>query len=380
MTRYSFIEPLDVLFLRGNKLFGDPGSFGESLVPPWPSAAAGALRSWLLAEAGIDPAAFARGEVAHPELGTPAAPGPFTVTAFHLARRIDGRIEALHAAPADLLVFKDDDQMAARLLRPVPPAAAIRTSAATAQVAVLAATERRKPASGYWLNARAWAAYLTGRVPEVADLIPAADLWAIDARVGVGLDTERRSAKEGHLFSAQAVALCDGSAPPGNVGRVGFLAGVDGAELPVRGMLRLGGDGRAAALAAADYAPPATDLAALARARRCRLVLSSPGIFAGGWRLPGMADDGRFDFLGVRGRVVCAAVARAEVVSGFDLARWQPKPAERAAPAGSVYWIEDLEGDAAALGKLAEHGLWPESADNHSRRAEGFNRVTLAAY
>lgn len=380
MTRYSFIEPLDVLFLRGNKLFGDPGSFGESLVPPWPSAAAGALRSWLLAEKGIDPAAFARGEVAHPELGTPAAPGPFTVTAFHLARRIDGHIEALHAAPADLLVFKDDGKMTTQLLRPRAPAAAIHTSAATAQLAVLAATKRRKPASGYWLGARAWAAYLAGREPEVADLIPAADLWAIDARVGVGLDPARGSAREGQLFSAQAVALCDGSGPRRNVGRVGFLAGVDGADLPTRGMLRLGGDGRAAALTAVDYAPPVTDLAALARARRCRLVLSSPGIFVGGWRLPGTTEDGRFDFLGVRGRVVCAAVPRAEVVSGFDLARWQPKPAERAAPAGSVYWIEDLEADAATLGKLAEHGLWPESADNHNRRAEGFNRVTLTAY
>jgi len=36
-----FLEPLDVLFLRGNKLFGDPGSFGESLVPPWPSGGGG---------------------------------------------------------------------------------------------------------------------------------------------------------------------------------------------------------------------------------------------------------------------------------------------------------------------------------------------------
>ena len=43
-TEHRFLEPLDVLFLRANKLFGDPGSYGESLVPPWPSAAAGALR------------------------------------------------------------------------------------------------------------------------------------------------------------------------------------------------------------------------------------------------------------------------------------------------------------------------------------------------
>ena len=40
-----FIEPLDVLILRGNKLFADAGSHGEALMPPWPSVAAGALRS-----------------------------------------------------------------------------------------------------------------------------------------------------------------------------------------------------------------------------------------------------------------------------------------------------------------------------------------------
>ena len=50
MTIHScFIEPLDVLFLRGNQLFGEPGSHGEALMPPWPSVAAGALRTRMLA-------------------------------------------------------------------------------------------------------------------------------------------------------------------------------------------------------------------------------------------------------------------------------------------------------------------------------------------
>ena len=178
----------------------------------------------------------------------------------------------------------------------------------------------------------------------------------------------------------QAVALSDGLGKRTSTGRVGFLAAVAGAELPASGMLRFGGDGRAAAVEQVDYKSETVDLTALVQARRCRLVLATPGIFPDGWRLPGMGADGRFAFHGVRGRVVCAAVPRAEVVSGFDLARWQPKPAERAVPSGSVYWIEDLEGDAATIGKLAEYGLWPESADNHSRRAEGFNRFTLASY
>ena len=45
-----FLEPLDVLYLRGNKLFADAGAHGEALMPPWPSLAAGAIRSRLMAE------------------------------------------------------------------------------------------------------------------------------------------------------------------------------------------------------------------------------------------------------------------------------------------------------------------------------------------
>ncbi|MEN9559070.1 MAG: hypothetical protein RLZZ502_281, partial [Pseudomonadota bacterium] len=66
-----FIEPLDVLFLRGNKLFGAAGSFGDCLVPPRPAVASGAIRSALLANKNIDITAFAKGEINDAELGTP---------------------------------------------------------------------------------------------------------------------------------------------------------------------------------------------------------------------------------------------------------------------------------------------------------------------
>lgn len=61
MTEYRFIEPLDVLYLRGNRLFDGAGAHGAALMPPWPSLAAGALRSRMLADGGADMAAFARG-------------------------------------------------------------------------------------------------------------------------------------------------------------------------------------------------------------------------------------------------------------------------------------------------------------------------------
>ena len=373
-TTFRFIEPLDVLFLRGNKLFGDPGSHGESLVPPWPSVAAGALRSLMLAADGVDLAAFARGAVKHPTLGTPAEPGTFALTGFDLARRDKaGRIETLHALPADLALTRDDGDGALRLtcLQPQAPAAGLASSAPLAQWPVLAESKRGKPAGGHWLSQSGWGAYLAGRTPKVDQLVSADKLWQLDARIGIGLDTTTRSAEDGKLFTAQAVAF---------VRDVGFLAAVRGAVPPRSGMLRFGGDGRGAALQAVDHVPPQPDWEAIARARRCRIVLTTPGLFTQGWLPPGVDGECHLSLHGITGRLVSAAVPRAEVISGWDLARAQPKAAERVAPAGSVYWIDELEATPEQLRKLAEHGLWSDEEQNAVRRAEGFNRFTFGAW
>lgn len=377
-----FIEPLDVLFLRGNKLFGEPGSHGESLVPPWPSVAAGALRSRMLVDDGIDFAAFAAGRVAHPTLGTPAAPGTFTVTAFHLARRFDdGRVEMLIAPPADLVIGEaEKGHPTLRRLLPTPLAAGLSASTGLPLLPVLAESERGKPAGGYWLSETGWNKYLDGHTPAAQDLIRTSELWATDHRVGVGLDAEQRRAADGRLFSMQAVAMK--KAEHGGGFDVGFLAHVAGAALPQGGLLRLGGDGRGAALhtAASGGAGAVPDMAHICQTRRCRIVLTSPGLFAGGWQLPGTDADGRFALHGVRGHVVCAAVPRSETVSGWDLANRSPKPAQRVAPAGSVYWLDELDATPELLGKLVSAGLWGESCEDASRRAEGFNRFAIATY
>ena len=371
MTTYRFLEPLDVLFLRGNKLFGDPGSFGESLVPPWPSAAAGAIRSHMLASEGVDLAAFAAGEIDHPQLGTPALPGSFAIGDFLLARRQGGRVETLHPLPADLIVTRGEGGLRIHRLQPTRFAAGIETSVSLPRVPVLAADARAKPEPGIWLTQAGWQQYLDGEVPAADALAATRGLWKIDPRVGVGLDAEKRCAGDGKLFTVQAVAFERDH---------GFLAAVEGAEPPAEGTLRLGGDGRAAAVYAVDHRPPAPDYAAVAAEGCCRLVLTSPGMFPGGWRLPGLDAEDRFSLAGISARLVCAAVPRAEVVSGWDLAQWQPKPAQRSAPAGSVYWLEDVQATAAQLRNLAETGLWPEAGYDAQRRAEGFNRCVLGTW
>ena len=62
---WLFLEPLDALLLRGNQLFDDSGSYGQSLMPPWPSVAAGAIRSRILVDARIPLNEFADGKHQH---------------------------------------------------------------------------------------------------------------------------------------------------------------------------------------------------------------------------------------------------------------------------------------------------------------------------
>ena len=375
--QHRSIEPLDVLFLRGNKLFGDSGSHGESLVPPWPSAAAGALRSQVLAHDGIDLRAFAQGHIDHPSLGTPTAPGTFAISAFTLARQTTGgSVHTLHALPADLVVTKNNAALSIQSLRPQPPSHGLHSSGTLVQVPVLPEAVRRKAETGLWLTQAGWQSYLNGQLPNPAtDLVNTGELWAIDARVGIGMNAGTGSVEVGKLFTAQAVAFKPG---------IGFVVSVRGATLPTQGTLRLGGDGRAASSKSVTHHAPQTDLQSIAAEGRCRIVLTTPGLFAQGWLPNGihLAEDGHhwLTLPGVRARLVCATVPRSETISGWDLANWQPKAALRSAPSGSVYWLDQIQATPEALGKLADNGFWSEACEDTHRRAEGFNRFAFAAY
>jgi CRISPR-associated protein Cmr3 len=226
---------------------------------------------------------------------------------------------------------------------------------------------------------------LGGDIDPTTMLVKASDLWTLDTRVGVGLDPAKRSAAEGKLFTVQAVAMRKRHHGNGCDYDVGFLAEIDGVTLPPELMLRFGGDGRAARASVCSTVPSEPGVAGqILQHRRCRLILTSPGFFSEGWLPTGCVRNGdgsiSFDLHGVRGRLVCAAVPRAEVVSGWDLAKWQPKPAQRVAPTGSVYWLDQLEATAEALCTLVERGLWTEPCEDAARRAEGFNRATIAVW
>lgn len=382
MIEHVRITPVDVLYFRGNRLFGQSAGHSEALMPPWPSAFAGALRSRMLVDhPGALSALSARRPLPgplEPVLGSIETPGSFRVA--HVALAAGERL--VFPLPADLMVVGPPEQDLGAVR--ATPASLVEVGVITSASlpCVPNVTERAKPKAGYWIDAEGLAAYQAGALRIAgAHLVPISSLWETDSRLGIGLDAERRTAAEGMLHTSEAIALAAG---------VSFVVGVGGANgaLPREGLLRLGGDGRGASVAAwVPRGGESLPWAFLPRSDRFSVVLAAPGIFTEGWRLPGLREvDGVYTWTvdGLEARLVAASVPRPEVVSGWDLTRpgvGGPKPAERVVPRGAVYWFERVAGDLAVLERLLEEGLWPLVAEpDRTRRAEGYNAVWFSAW
>ncbi len=415
------VEPLDVLCARGNRLFGEPGSFGTVGMPPWPSVFAGALRSWIFAAAKADPRDLLlgnlRGHIAQAlgngvptgrmlEDGSPeyaVRSGSFRIAWLSLM----GSEELLVPTPNDLAVgrpretpsgegdeFVHGVPLGASFLKPVDLPEEIRSSLDLDRHLVLRSRANAKPENGFWIDSQGLERYLNGLEPTPDQLIPVSQIWKTEERIGIGMDPLARVVETGKLFTSEAIRL---------LGHAAFLVAVEGADglLPVSGVVRRGGDGRGAW---AQRTPEVrllemVDLGKAAVTGRFRLILSTPGLFPDGW-LPFGVDTKNcvlhwsIDGLEMSAKLVAAAVGRFGVVSGWDLAREQPKTAQRMVPAWSVYWFDRAEGEVKeVLERIVKGGLWEvtreiwdaEGKDEsvlswRERRADGFNNALIGLW
>jgi len=376
MTRMLQIEPIDVISPRGNMHFGSgSGEIGTGVFPPSPSVFAGALRSFLAArnvevlekvERGEAPGDALLGKV----LGSAAFPGSFRITFVSCGRKTKDGLQPLFPLPQDVVVIE-------RQAYPVTPRECppnVHLSKMFPLIPVLRAPSQIS-SHGYYLTRQGWEKYLKGSVPDAqCDMIPISKMWQKEIRVGIGLNSETRSAEEGKLFNADYCSMSQD---------IVLLVGVEGADecLNGLGVLRLGGDGRGAAFRVVEAKLPEIPFDKIVVAGRFRLVLTTPGLFSGILppRVTKRENDYILDLSGTTARLVCAIIPGYEVVSGWNLVTSRPKNAERAVPAGAVYWFDRFEGDPKALEAWVSHGLWGEPI-NAVRRAEGYNCGVLGAW
>jgi len=388
-TAYFYVRPTDSLFVRGNLAFGNSGEHGGSLMPPPPSLFAGAFRSALLGgDAGQMTAFLARcGRCTDPAmhrcLGTADAPGEFQVTWVSLAVDAGGNAtpQAISPLPSDLRLLGNHFVT----LEPRAIAQGVASAGDLPLRATLISAKQEKPTGGNYLRQTGLVQHLAGQKPAAGERIEGKHVHGRDPRLGIGLNADSRTAEAGLIYTTEGFAFSPNNGQKSSeFASTGFLIGIDGMGdlLPALGQLRLGGDGRSAIYKRVEFIAPVHSKMPNAR---FRLLLQTPGLFQQGW-LPDCVklhgDSYRLQGAGFTARLACAAMDRREVISGWDLYEWAPKPAHGAAPAGSVYWFDQFEGDAGKLAAWVQSGLWSATLSTlqQARRAEGYNRALLGAW
>lgn len=323
MKKKLFIEPVDVwLFRDGRPFNAGTDHRARSLFPPYPSVMQGVIRSHHLVVRGVD---LGDQHAIKDAVGTATDYRDLRLRGPFVARRENGTVVRYFPAPRDA-VFRDDEKLHPLTLEEVP--AGIKSSTPTPYL-LWDAGEPEKPKGRMWLSEAALIRYLEGQPVEP---ILERDLFLREDRLGIGLDDATRTTAEsetggGLLYEAEFVRV------KGDVGlEVAFegLPGLD--DWPLRGVLRMGGEGHAGRYEASN-APPWPEIPS-PLPERFKVYFATPTYFEDGWR-PKTWDR----FFAGEVALQAAAVGRYQSIGGFDMAEGQPKAARRYVPAGSVYYF-----------------------------------------
>jgi CRISPR-associated protein Cmr3 len=318
-----FLEAVDVWMFRDGRPF-DAGQdhSAASRFPPYPTVVQGAVRSHHLVQTGVnltDDRAVAAAVGVGFDLGLRRVRGPL------LARRQGDAYERLFPAPAD--AFDQEGRMKARSPRPRPDGVTVNIPATVLPQLFWSEGEAQKgEGGGAWLTERALLDYLAGKAVRG---LSSACLFEMEPRMGIGVDSTRRTAREGALYDLQVVR------PRPGVGLWVEASGFEG--WPDSGLMRIGGEGRGAQFSTLRTRLAWPGLAGADLPRAFKVYFATPTWFEHGWR---PTDWGRF----FEGQVSlqAAAIHRYESVGGFDWAAQATeagahRPARRFVPAGSVY-------------------------------------------
>ena len=369
-TTHLALVPRDGFFAKDGRGWHTSASGrGHGLDWPWPSTVLGALRSlWGRGEetrTGItltpddwrsrtQPIRLGRTLVLRRKHGAAwrveDATWPVPLDALWLEGRQEvHRLDPV--APIAPTLGRDDDDAREALWRPVPDGA-------------------QKPlASPRWWSSEEFISWLAGKPVNVCG-----EALGTTRRiqVHVGIRPEELTSDDGVLFSHDVVETLD----PGGEWALGVEVELPAGELPK--VATLGSDSRLSrveSLPTTLFEPPSRVLEAFrSSSPGLRLVAVSPLCFEKGWLPDGLVDTngeyrGRLPGLDVILRA--AFVPRPIHVSGWDMAKGEPKPTSRMVPPGAVYFFERADGQ--PFGEAEAMSLWLAALG--TRTDEGFGRV-----
>ncbi|MFN8627794.1 MAG: type III-B CRISPR module-associated Cmr3 family protein [Candidatus Binatia bacterium] len=348
------IEPFDVTLFRDARPFGVAEAAGTSngLFPPPPSAVYGALRTAALRAHGAE-LRVGRAPDVPPEVekvwGNADRYGSLSMSGPVLHHEHHG---TLWPTPCTVMRRKN---VALPANAPMPTARPVQLDGVQSSSATTALPWVDEPGffetAGGFLTAAGISAFLSGRPLTAKDAIAENDLAMFEGRTGIAIESGRRTVRTGALFAMGFRRLLQG------VRIAVWLDGEGDRPLPQSGLLRLGQDGKLGCFSAREDSSTDWPTVPAHGARRILLYLATPARFAHGW-LPAwiepetlVVSHSRF-----KGRLISAGLDRPQMLGGWDLARNRPRALHRVVRAGSVYFLELDDADAAAAAVRLLHG------------------------
>ncbi|MCG3733754.1 type III-B CRISPR module-associated Cmr3 family protein [Vibrio cincinnatiensis] len=349
------LTPVDSWFFREARSH-DAVGVGQlkSVFPPPATTLAGAIRTAMGDHLGVDWHEFNTEKGQHHDLlGDGNNLGLLNIQAIQIM--VDGK--PVYPAPQDLLQEGDSKKLH-RLSIGQP----VRCDLGYVAMPEMAAPPGSKPLENYWITDEGLQQWLVGGLPDTNHLIAQSELITSESRLGIGRDNATGSVKEGLLYQTRHLRATGNKTFSVDV----YLQGISDEladALPAKTSLRLGGEGREAAVHIGKKTTrpelKLPDVVACKKARGVLLYLASPANFnldssaqnSPSWCLPGFEaiknEQGETihwqgELAGIGLKMVSCVLPRAERLGGWDQKLKKPKPLISLASAGSLYYCELL--------------------------------------
>lgn len=200
-----------------------------------------------------------------------------------------------------------------------------------------------------WITRSGWEKLLNQQVPDKSDLVFQGELLDKEPRLGIARNNAARTVLEGKLYQTQHIRL---------KGTISIELDVHGLHeqlatvLPksnVSALLRLGGEGRMAAITATQqHEPlPCLDIAPLKMANKFIIHFITPADFEGNWFPKGFVEINREGQIVWQGKIndieliiEAAVIGKVHREGGWDMQKHQPRAVKSYLPAGSAWFCE----------------------------------------
>jgi CRISPR-associated protein Cmr3 len=361
MTLKCTLTPVDTWFFREARSH-DAVGVGQlnTLFPPPASTVAGALRTLLGDLLGINWQEFKEGQGKHQDLlGDGEHLGSFSLSSLRLF--VDG--QPVYPAPQDLLRHSNVSEQGGRAeYYRLTIGKPLRCDLGYVRLPEMNAPAGSKPLDNHYITEDGLNTWLAGEVPDASTLIAQSELFVIESRLGIGRDNALATVKEGLLYQTRHLR------PTGRQWHLeALIEGFDEAllnQLPAASSIRLGGEGREAAVTFEAIGPLtlAPKMKACDTAQGMTLLLTSPARFNPetelSWCLPGFQPIQNAEGLtthwegqlaGVSLKLLAAVLPRPLRLGGWDQKKRTPKALASLNAPGSIYYCQKLDGTAPSL-------------------------------